>query len=97
MKIQNRIIKWKTVSGFEDKAEELDHLVKENDQVFKNHGMHAGSLGCYKRTRAMNYSCRKRRNQVKGIENIFNKVIEENFPNLGKETPSRCKRHAEHS
>lgn len=25
--------------------------------------------------------------QVKGIDNIFNKIIEENFPNLKKEVP----------
>jgi hypothetical protein len=34
--------------------------------------------------------------QAKGMCNIFNKIITENFPNLEKAIPYRCKRPPEH-
>jgi hypothetical protein len=34
--------------------------------------------------------------QVKGTENIFNKIIEENFPILTKEIPIKYRKHTEH-
>jgi hypothetical protein len=34
--------------------------------------------------------------QAKGMLNIFNKIIAENFPNLKKSKPIRCKRPPEH-
>jgi hypothetical protein len=34
--------------------------------------------------------------QAKGIHNIFNKIITENFPNLENLFPYRCKRPPEH-
>jgi predicted nuclease with TOPRIM domain len=34
--------------------------------------------------------------QAKGMHNIFNKIIIENFPNLEKSNPYRCKRTPEH-
>jgi hypothetical protein len=34
--------------------------------------------------------------QAKGMCNIFNKIIIENFPNLEKSIPYRCKRPPEH-
>jgi hypothetical protein len=33
--------------------------------------------------------------QTKGIENVFNRIIAENFPNLEKVSP-RCKKLTEH-
>jgi hypothetical protein len=34
--------------------------------------------------------------QAKGMRNIFNKIIMENFPNLEKSIPIQCKRPPEH-
>jgi hypothetical protein len=34
--------------------------------------------------------------QAKGMRNIFNKIITENFPNLEKLCPSRCRKPPEH-
>jgi hypothetical protein len=34
--------------------------------------------------------------KAKGIHNTFNKIITENFPNLEKDIPYRCKRPPEH-
>jgi hypothetical protein len=34
--------------------------------------------------------------QAKGMRNIFNKIITENFRNLEKSIPIRCKRSPEH-
>ena len=33
--------------------------------------------------------------RVKGIENVFGKIMAENFPNLKKETDTRQKKHSE--
>ena len=33
--------------------------------------------------------------QIKGTRNIFNKIIEENFPNIKKETPMNTKKPTE--
>lgn len=41
--------------------------------------------GHYEKTKSTNNRYRRRRRtQIKGTENIFNKIIEENFPNLKK-------------
>jgi hypothetical protein len=34
--------------------------------------------------------------QAKGMRNIFNKIITENFPNLEKSVPIRCTRPPQH-
>jgi hypothetical protein len=45
-----------------------------------------GNLGHYENTKPIYNRCRgSRRNQVKGRENISNKIIEEHFPKLEKE------------
>ena len=31
--------------------------------------------------------------QLEGVKNIFNKIIEENFPNLKKDMPMKYKKH----
>jgi hypothetical protein len=34
--------------------------------------------------------------QVKGMCNIFNRIITENFPNLEKSMPIQCRKNPEH-
>jgi hypothetical protein len=43
------------------------------------------NLGHYEKTKSKNNIEKEDENQVKGSENIFNKIIEENSPNLKKE------------
>ena len=48
---------------------------------------HSGNLAHYEKTKPKNKRNRKRKEgQLKNSENILNKLIEENFPNLKKET-----------
>jgi hypothetical protein len=59
-------------------------LVKENVVFFKKHKISRKS-GNYEKSISNNNRNRRRRYPgPKGIENIFNKIIEENFPNLKK-------------
>jgi hypothetical protein len=51
-------------------------------------------LRYYKKTKSMNR--RMKRNSCKDTENIFNKIIEEHYFNLKKETPTKVQKHTEH-
>ena len=82
------------IAGVEDMIEEIDALFKENvnSKTFL-YIKHPENLGHYEKTKAKNN--RNRRTgfnffwhfQLKGPENIFNKTIEEKFPNLRKDMP----------
>jgi hypothetical protein len=46
---------------------------------------HATYLGHHEKTKPMNHGCRRRRGEkTKGNDNLLNKIIAENFPNLKK-------------
>jgi hypothetical protein len=46
---------------------------------------HATYLGHHEKTKPMNHGCRRRRGEkTKGNDNLLNKKIAENFPNLKK-------------
>jgi hypothetical protein len=51
----------------------------------KTNTKHLGNLGHYENTKPKNIRNRRRSSQLKGPENTFNKLIEENTPNLKKE------------
>ena len=76
------------LSSVEDTVEEIDTTVKENSKHKKVQIQNIQEIqDTMKRP-----SIRKIRieenedSQLKGPENVFNKIIEENFPNLKKET-----------
>ena len=47
-------------------------------------------MGHYEKTKPKNNRYRRRRkSSIKSTENIFNKIIEENFPNLKKDMPMK--------
>ena len=52
-------------------------------------------MGHHKKSKPKNNRDRRRRTQMKGTENIFNKLIEENFPNL-KEMTIKVQEVTEH-
>jgi hypothetical protein len=52
----------KTVSGTEDKVEELDQIVKDHGKNSKKTKMeHARYLRCHEKTKPMNHGCRRKR------------------------------------
>ena len=68
-------------------------MVKESvkSKTEKKTGLkHPGNLGHYGKAKSMNNGNFGEETQVKGAENIFNKIIEENFHKL-KEMPIRVK------
>ena len=84
----------KRISGIEDKIEEINSLVKENVNL-NSWPKTTRNLGHDEKTNSKNNINRgKRRNKVKGIESIFNKIIEENSPNL-KEMPIKYRKCTE--
>jgi hypothetical protein len=77
------------ISGAEDTIENMDTTIKENAKCKKiltqniqeiQHTMRKPNL------RIIGIEEREE-SQLKGPVNIFNKIIEENFPNLKKEMP----------
>ena len=73
--IENRI------SGVEDTIKEIDLSVKENVKFNKFLTQNIQDLGHHEKTKPKNNRIEEEL-QLKDIENIFNKIIEENFPNL---------------
>lgn len=53
-------------------------------------------MGPHEKVKALNHGLDGREeSQVSDIEQIFNKILEENFPKTKKRHPSRYKRHTE--
>ena len=77
------------ISGAEDTIENIDTTMKENAKCKKNLTQNTQEIQYTMRRPTIriigideNEDC-----QLKGPVNIFNKIIEENFPNLKKEMP----------
>jgi hypothetical protein len=74
----------KRISDVEDTVEEIDTLVKENAKFKKFPAQNIQEIwDTMKRQNPRIVGIEKGEDpQFKGPENIFNKIIEENFPNL---------------
>ena len=90
--ISNRIPEMEErISGAEDNIENNNTTVKENAKCKDSNLKHAGNLGHNERTKgSLLYISiigieESDDSQHKGPVNIFNKIIEKNFPNLKKE------------
>ena len=46
-------------------------------------------MGHHEKANAKNNRYRRRKSSTQSTENIFNKIIEENFPNLKKDMPTK--------
>ena len=69
------------ISGVEDMTEEIDSSVKENDKCNKRLTQNIQEI--WKTMKRPNLRIiRIEEVQLKGTENIFNKIAEENFPNI---------------
>ena len=76
-------------SGAEDSIENMNSTIKETAQCKKDpNSKHPGNLGQNEKTNLQKIEVDENEDfQLKGPLNIFNKIIEENFPNLKKEMP----------
>ncbi|KAL6073026.1 hypothetical protein STEG23_000444 [Scotinomys teguina] len=77
------------ISNVEDTIEEIDSTVKENTKSKKAITQNVQEIwDTMKRPNLQIIGLEEGEEyQPKGTENIFNKIIEENFPNLNKEIP----------
>jgi hypothetical protein len=77
------------ISGVEDSIENMDTTIKENAKCKKNITQNIQEIQNTMRRPNLRMICidEKEDFQFKGPIIIFNKVIEENFPNLKKEMP----------
>ena len=75
------------ISGVEDTVEEIDTTVKENSKHKKLLTQSIQEIqDTMKRPNLRIIRIEENKDsQLKGPENVFNKIIEENFPNLKKE------------
>ncbi|KAL6039065.1 hypothetical protein STEG23_008290 [Scotinomys teguina] len=88
--ITNRIQEMEDrISNVEDTIEEIDSTVKENTKTKKAIKQNVQEIwDTMKRPNIRIIGIEEGEEyQLKGMENIFNKIIEENFPNLKKEPP----------
>ncbi|KAL6076002.1 hypothetical protein STEG23_007609 [Scotinomys teguina] len=88
--ITNRIQEMEDrISNVEDTIEEIDSTVKENTKTKKAIKQNVQEIwDTMKRSNIRIIGIEEGEEyQLKGTENIFNKIIEENFPNLKKEPP----------
>lgn len=65
------------ISGLEDKVEDVDQIIKEHNKKFKH------VKGIYRKYGTSS----KDKGQIIGIDQIFNKIVEESFPKLRKGIP----------
>ena len=79
--------RWERISGIEDTRVGIDTSVKENTKCKKFlNTKHPGNLGLKVETKPKILGIEESEDsQFKRAENIFNKIIEDNFPNLKKE------------
>jgi hypothetical protein len=77
------------ISGEEDSIENISKTIKENAKMQKDpNSKHPGNPGHNEKTKPGIIGVDENEDfQIKGPANIFNKIIEENFPNLKKEMP----------
>ncbi|CAH7484839.1 AABR07011733.1 [Phodopus roborovskii] len=90
--ITNRIQEMEErISGAEDKLEEIDSSTKENHKSNKSLTQNIQEMwDTMKRPNLRIIGIEEGEEaQLKGAENIFNKIIEENFPNLKKDMPMK--------
>jgi hypothetical protein len=77
------------ISGAKDSIENIDTTIKENTQCKKTLTQNIEEIQDTMRRPTLQIIGvdENEDSQLKGTANIFNKIIEENFPNLKKEMP----------
>ena len=78
------------ISSAEDTIEEIDSSVKENIKSNKSLTQNIQEIwDTMKRPNLRIIGIKEEEVQLKGTENIFNKIIEESFPNRRKDMPMK--------
>ena len=85
--------RWKRISGAEDSIENIGTTIKENAKCKKILIQNIQEIqGTMRRPNLQIIGVDENDNfKFKGPANIFNKIIDENFPNLKKEMPKNIK------
>jgi prophage DNA circulation protein len=94
----NRVEQVKSrVSGMENKVEELDQTVKDHERMLRIYEWNVQDIwDTMKRPNLQTMGVEaKQEIQTKGTDNLFNRIIAENFPELKKESP-RYRKLTEH-
>jgi uncharacterized coiled-coil protein SlyX len=75
------------VSGTEDKVEELGQTVKDHERMLRKYKQSMQDIwNTMKRPNLQSMGIEEGEEiQTKGIDNLFNRIIAENFPNIRKE------------
>jgi DNA repair ATPase RecN len=74
------------VSGTEDKVVELDQIIKDHERMLRKYKWNMEDIwDTMKRPNIQIMSVEGEEMQTKSIDNLFNRIIAENFPNLKKE------------
>jgi uncharacterized coiled-coil protein SlyX len=75
------------VPGMEDKVEELDQIVKDHERMLRKYEWNMQAIwDTMKRSNPQIMGVEEGEEiQTKGSDNLFNKIIAENFPNIYKE------------
>jgi hypothetical protein len=80
------------VSGMQYKVEELNQTVKDHERTLRKYKWNTRCLGQHEKTKPMNHGIEEGEEiQTKGIDNLFNRIIAENFPNLEKQRVTQVK------
>ena len=79
----------KRISSVEEIIEKTDSSVKENIKSNKFLRQNIQEIWDTKKRPNLRIIGIEEELQLKGIEHIFNKIIEENFPNLKKDMPTK--------
>jgi uncharacterized coiled-coil protein SlyX len=72
------------VSETEDKIEELDHIVKDHETMLRKYEWNMQDIWDIMKKQTYDSLEEGKEIQSKGIDNIFNRIIAEKFPNLRK-------------
>jgi hypothetical protein len=85
------------VPGTKDKVEELDQTVKDYERMLRKYEQNMQDIwDTIKRPNLQIMGVEEGKEiQTKGIDNLFNRIIAEKFPNLKKESP-RCRKFTKH-
>jgi hypothetical protein len=75
------------VSEMEDKVEKLDQTVKDHERMLRKYEWNIQDIWNTMKKPNLQITCVEEGEvkQTKGTDNLFNRIIAENFPNLKKE------------
>jgi uncharacterized coiled-coil protein SlyX len=74
------------ISRMEDKVEELDQAVKDYERMLRKYEWNMRDIWDTMKDQLMNHRIEGEKIQTKGNDNLLNRIIAKNFPNLQTES-----------